>query len=189
MPGTVRSWQTEGVLEPVLASPTHWSLVAWSVTAEGLLWSSVRAGLYVVVGFLAVPEFFALGHPLALVIALLLSLVAFSGLGLLSASFILAFKRGNPVVWVVGSLSTLLAGVYYPLELLPGYLRAAAELFPLTHSLRALRFIILQGAGIGDVWQPLLALLALDLILVAAGHAGLSLAMKHVRKYGSLAEY
>ncbi len=185
----VRSWQTEGVLEPVLASPTPWSLVAWSVIAEGLLWSSVRAALYVVVGFLAVPEFFALKHPMALLAALALSLVAFSGLGLLSAAFILAFKRGNPVVWAIGGLSTLLAGVYYPLELLPGYLRAVAELFPLTHSLRAMRLVILEGAGFGDVWPSLLALLALGALLVALGQVGLALAMKHVRKYGSLAEY
>ncbi len=189
LPNTIRAWQTKGVLEPVLASPAPWSLVAWAVTAEGLLWSSLRAALYVVVGALAIPRFFALEHPMALLVALLLSLVAFSGLGLLSASFILAFKRGNPVVWVVGSLSTLLAGVYYPTKLLPGYLQAVAEVFPLTHSLRAMRLVILQGAGIGDVGKPLLALLVLDLLLVASGHAMLSLAMKSVRMHGSLAEY
>ncbi len=186
---TIRTWQTEGVLEPVLASPVPWPSMAWAVTVEGFLWSSLRAALYVVVGALAVPRFFALEHPLALLLALALSLVAFGGLGLLSASFILVFKRGNPVVWVVGGLSTLLAGVYYPLDLLPGYLQAVAEVFPLTHSLRAMRLVILQGAGIGEVGRSLLILLALDLLLVAAGRVALSLAMTYVRKHGSLAEY
>ncbi len=187
--GTMRRWQTEGPLEAVLASPVSLHSMAWLITLEGTIWSSVRVALYLAVGLIAVPAFFSLAHPWALLVALGLSLAAFSGLGLLSASFILAFKRGNPVIWLVGGLSTLLSGVYYPVDLLPRYLQAAADVFPLTHSLQALRLILLQNAGFGRIWPSLVALLAFDVLLLASGHIGLSLALEYVRKHGSLSEY
>ena len=47
------------------------------------------------------------------------SLLAFGSIGILSATFTLIFKRGDPLLWLFVSLSWLLGGVFYPREVLP----------------------------------------------------------------------
>jgi ABC-2 type transport system permease protein len=44
-------------------------------------------------------------------IILILTIICFCSLGIISASFIMIFKRGDPVNWVFGSVSALLGGV------------------------------------------------------------------------------
>jgi ABC-2 type transport system permease protein len=41
------------------------------------------------------------------------------GLGIISAAFIMRFKKGNPVTWMVATASELLGGVYFPIDVLP----------------------------------------------------------------------
>jgi ABC-2 type transport system permease protein len=50
---------------------------------------------------------------------LLASVLAFAGLGILSASYQILFKRGNPAKWIVLGVSGLLGGMMYPISVLP----------------------------------------------------------------------
>ncbi len=122
-------------------------------------------------------------------LALLLSLLAFSGLGIISASIILVTKRGDPVTFLLASLSTLLGGVYYPVAVLPAWLQALAALRPLTHALRALRLALLEGAGLAEV-APNLAMLALfALVVLPGGVWAFRWALRRARSDGTLTQY
>lgn len=61
------------------------------------------------------------GNYLGVLVVLILTIVAFSGLGIMAASFIMVTKRGDPVTTLVGGVGLLLGGVYYPVELLPSW--------------------------------------------------------------------
>lgn len=41
------------------------------------------------------------------VLILILAIIVFSGIGILSASFVVVFKRTRPITWPLGSLSYL----------------------------------------------------------------------------------
>ena len=51
---------------------------------------------------------------------LLASVLAFAGLGIISASYAILFKRGNPAKWLVLGISGLVGGMMYPVSVLPG---------------------------------------------------------------------
>ena len=68
-----------------------------------------------------------------------------------SAAFTLALKRGDPLLWLSGGLSWLLGGVFFPTDMLPGGLRQAALVLPITHALEALRATLLGDATLKDV--------------------------------------
>jgi ABC-2 type transport system permease protein len=68
----------------------------------------------------------------AAVVVQSLTVLAFSGIGILSASFTMVFKRVDPVNFLFGSASTLLGGVFYPITILPGWLQLISYLVPLT---------------------------------------------------------
>ncbi len=78
------------------------------------------------------------------VVILLASILAFAGLGILSASYSILFKRGNPAKWVVLGVSGLVGGMMYPVSVLPGPLRLLArsdsgDLFARRNARRAAR--------------------------------------------------
>ncbi len=57
---------------------------------------------------------------LGAVIILVTSILAFAGLGIISTSDLLLFKRGNPAPWLIVGASSLLGGIMYPVSVLPG---------------------------------------------------------------------
>lgn len=52
------------------------------------------------------------------IVILLASILAFAGLGILSASYQIVFKRGNPAKWVVLGVSGMVGGMMYPIAVL-----------------------------------------------------------------------
>ncbi len=185
----LREEQMMGTLEAMLATPASGA----EVVLYGSLWrfsfALATAASYLAVGAL----FFGLSlgradWPAALLM-LLLTLASYCSLGILAACFILVFKRGDPVNWLVGNLSTLLAGVYYPLEVMPGWLQALGKFIPLTWSLRGLRRALLEGCGIGELGTEMAALAALSAALLPLSLALFALALRHAKRTGSLAKY
>src|SRR6202011_6075495 len=71
---------------------------------------------------------------LAVISVLLTSLLAFSGLGIFSASYVLLFKRGNPAKWLLLSVSNVAGGMLFPISILPEWLRFVARLNPVTYA-------------------------------------------------------
>ena len=62
----------------------------------------------------------------------------------------------------------LVSGVFYPIEVLPGWLQAVGHLSPATYVLEGMRAAVLDGASLGDVaglFPPLLAIAAVALPL------------------------
>jgi ABC-2 type transport system permease protein len=186
--GGLRRAQSEGTLEAMLMTPTRASVVAFGSS----LWSYIRTTLdvlvYLVVGglFLGVD---LQGNVLAAVIVFLLSVVAFSAIGVISASIILIIKRGDPVIWVFSTVSSLLGGVYYPITILPGWVQGLARLLPITYSLRALRLALLQGAPLADLVGDLLILMGFCLVLIPLSLYAFRMAMRRARYDGSLTHF
>jgi ABC-2 type transport system permease protein len=63
--------------------------------------------------------------------------------------------------------SVLLSGYVFPLTSLPPPLRMLAYLLPATHFIKIARGIVIRGATFADLWQPVLALLAISTVLIA----------------------
>jgi ABC-2 type transport system permease protein len=121
----------------------------------------------------------------ALVI-LLASILAFAGLGILSASYQILFKRGNPAKWIVLGISGLVGGMMYPVAVLPGPLRILARLIPVTYSLEGMRAALLAGAGWAELWPSLAALLVFAAILIPVSIAVFGWALRRTKITGTL---
>ena len=88
---------------------------------------------------------------LGAMIILVVSVLAFSGLGIISTSYLLLFKRGNPARWLIVGASSLLGGIMYPVSVLPVPLQWLARLIPVTYSLEGMRQALLAGAGFSSI--------------------------------------
>jgi ABC-2 type transport system permease protein len=103
---------------------------------------------------------------LAVSAVLLVTLLAFSGLGILSASYLLLFKRGNPAKWFFLGVSSVAGGMLFPVSILPDWLQFVARLNPVTYALDAMRASLLGGAGVVALWRPLGILLLFAAVLL-----------------------
>jgi ABC-2 type transport system permease protein len=63
--------------------------------------------------------------------------------------------------------SVLLSGYVFPLSSLPVPLRVVSYVIPATHFIRIARGIVIRGATFADLWEPVLALLAISSVLIA----------------------
>jgi ABC-2 type transport system permease protein len=178
-----------GTLEPVLvtATPPALALLGPSlwILLEGLLllFAQLALGAY---GFGA--DFSRANWPAALVVGAL-ALLALSSWGLVSAAFVLVFKRAEPLGWLVDVTLFMLAGVYFPVEVIPPVLRVFAYLLPLSYALEALRFALMRGAVLAELWRELLILVGFNALLLPAAVLAFRQALRHVKRSGSLGHY
>ena len=118
-----------------------------------------------------------------------LSVLAFGSIGILSATFTLVFKKGDPLLWFFGGLSWLLGGVFYPLDVLPESLRWLAQLLPITHALQGMRRALLEDASLAALAPEVSALALFALIGLPLSFYLFYSGMRWVRASGSLGHF
>jgi ABC-2 type transport system permease protein len=64
--------------------------------------------------------------------------------------------------------SVLLSGYIFPLPSLPVPLRVVSYVLPATHFIKIARGIVIRGASFGDLWEPVVSLLLISTVLIAA---------------------
>lgn len=185
---SIRESQTTGTLELMLLSPTRMSTVLLSSSLWTYASATMSVGTYIVAGALLGVDFSAANVPVAL-LALGLTLVSYSGLGLLAAALVILVKRGNPLGWLIRGGSVVLGGVFYPTDVLPAGLQAVAQALPVTHSLDVLRRTVLLGEGLDQVAGGLVALVLLSAIYIPLGLLAFAGAIRIARTDGSLGHY
>jgi ABC-2 type transport system permease protein len=119
-------------------------------------------------------------------IVLLATLLAFSGLGILSSSYLLLFKRGNPAKWFFLGVSSVVGGMLFPVNILPDWLQVVARFNPVTYALEAMRAALLAGATVAALWQPLTVLLLSALLLLPVSMAVFAWALRRTKITGTL---
>ncbi|MGB9722312.1 MAG: ABC transporter ATP-binding protein/permease [Chloroflexia bacterium] len=187
--GAIRSGQMQGTLEAILVTPTRLETFLGTSALWSFLLASGQVVLYLGMGVALFGAPLGPANVGTALLVLLLSLLAFSGLGILSAAFILVTKRGDPVQFVLSGLSSLLSGIYYPVGVLPTWLQPLSYLFPMTYTLRAIRLALLQGAGSLQVGTELALLGLFAALTLPAGVLAFRLALRQARAEGSLTQF
>ncbi len=185
----IRTSQVMGTLESLLVTPTSIITILLSSYVYKLFSTSFRIVFYFVVGVFL---FDMLLQPInigAFFLAFLLTLLPFFGLGLISASFIIVFKQGNPIAGLMAMSSGLLGGVMYPVTVLPSWLKPFSVILPITHGLEAIRQVLLNGAGINDIRNQLLILGGLSILSLVIGWISIYHGVKIAKREGSLLHY
>jgi len=185
---SVREEQMMGTLEAMMSTPTSLTTIILSSSIWRFLFTSVSVLAFLVVGA-CFGVSFAGANIFAALLLLVLTVMAYAALGIISASFIIVFKRGDPINWVVSSLSILLGGVFYPVDVLPGWMQFFSRLLPITWSLDGIRAALLKGEGFSTLWQEFLALVIIAAVLIPLSLVFFGLAVRYARKTGTLVKY
>lgn len=158
-----------GTMEVLLVSPLRpWQIVAGKVLP------------YLGLGFVGavstlVAARVAFGVPVRGSVALLLAETVLFLVAVLALGVLIAGRTSSQRVATMAALAglmmptMLLSGFVFPIESLPGWLRPLTNLIPAKWFVLVTRGIMLKGAGLAELWEESLVLVAMTVVLLAAG--------------------
>lgn len=185
----LREAQTTGTLEAMMMTPVPVSLIVLGSSAWSYAFTTFRVLLLLGLGTLFLGLNLTGANYTAALVVLVLSIAAFASIGIVAASVIMVIKRGDPVTMLFGSVASLVGGVLYPVEIMPGWLQFIANLLPITYALRAMRNALLAGAGWAELAPDVVALLLFCLIFFPISLLAFRYAVDRARQDGSLTHY
>jgi ABC-2 type transport system permease protein len=175
-----------GTLEPLLVTQASLPLILTGSALYPFVATTLRIAVYLAWAALLFDFPLRAANWMAVAGVLVATLLAFSGLGIFSAAYLLLFKRGNPAKWFVLGVSSIAGGMLFPVNILPTWLRIVASLNPVTYALDAMRAALLDGTGIAGIAQLLLVLLLFAVVLLPASIAFFSWSLRRTKMTGTL---
>jgi ABC-2 type transport system permease protein len=175
-----------GTLEPLLVTQVPLPVILIGSAIYPFVVTTLRIAVYLALGAALFHFPLYAAHWLSVIVVLLATLLAFSGLGIFSAAYLLLFKRGNPAKWFFLGVSSLLGGMLFPVAILPDWLQFIARLNPVTYALDAMRAALLDGASITRLTTTLLTLALFALILLPTSILTFSWALRRTKLTGTL---
>jgi ABC-2 type transport system permease protein len=186
---SIREGQMTGTLEALLVTQTEIPTIIISSSIYSFLFATLRVIIFLIIGVLIYGLDLTRANYLGALIILIISIISFSSFGILSASFVMVLKRGDPVAGIFNGISWLLGGVYYPIAILPVWLRAFSYFIPVTYSLEGMRLALLKGASCYQLLPNILSLLAFTAVLMPISIYAFQFAIRLAKRDGSLTHY
>lgn len=96
--------------------------------------------------------------------------VSFIGFGIMGSVLPLLFpEKGEQMTFIISSILLLISGVYYPVEVLPGWMQVLAKISPATYVLDSMRAALLDGAATTSLAGDLIPVLVIALVSIPIG--------------------
>ena len=182
----VERW--EGTLEYTMMAPIRrWTQLLGSVL-YAMVYGLVHTAVILVVLVLFFPQLDVRGaNPVTVIAFMLLGSFSFVGIGMIAAILPLLYvERGAQMTFVLQSCLLLVSGVYYSIDVLPGWMQVLSHLSPATYVLDGVRKGLIDGASVpallGDVWP----LLVMGAFLIPFGLWAFGRAERYAKRTGKL---
>ena len=182
------SWERwEGTIEYTFMSPVS--------RATHLLGTSIYAVSYGIVRTMIIFVVFNIFFDLEItnanffgaVLVLAVCSISLIGFGMMTAVMpLISPEKGQQVTFIVGSILLLVSGVYYDIDVLPGWMQEIARFSPVTYALRGIRGALLDGTSTGDLWPNIWPLLIIGAVTVPAGLMIFSAGERFAKRTGRL---
>jgi len=177
----------EGTIEHTFMTPVSRVVHLVGMSVFGVVHATLRTLLILVC---ALP-FFDIGFPhaswTAAAVVVAVGSLSLVGLGILTGILPMLYpERGEQMSFMVQALILLVSGVYYGIDVLPGWLQACSALAPTTYMLRGIRAAVIGGVGVGGQLRTLAVLGAFGVVMIPGSLAAFSGAERWAKKTGRL---
>lgn len=158
--------RTSGTLDRLLATPLNESEIVLGYAIAFSIMGTVQAALLLTIG-IVVFNITIIGNVLLAFVVVALLAVVCQSLGILLSS--LAKREAQAVQFLpfIVLPAFLLAGIFWPIEAIPSWLRPASYVVPPTYAVDACRSIMLKGWGLDKIWLDVAALLIFATVFLA----------------------
>ena len=177
----------EGTLEYTFMAPVRRYAQLLGAAAYAVLFGLVHTMFVLAVLWLFFDLDLARANFATAVAFTLLGTVSFAGIGIAASILPLMYvERGAQMVFVIQSLLLLVSGVYYTVDVLPGWMQVISAFSPATYVLDGVRAGLIDGVGIGDLLHDVWPLLLSGVVLIPAGLWAFGVAERYAKRTGKL---
>jgi ABC-2 type transport system permease protein len=182
------AWERwEGTIEYTFMAPLRRSAHLAGMAAFAVLYGLIRALLI----FGIVGLFFDLSlsnaNFLAAIVVLLVASVSFAGIGIMTAVLpLISPEKGAQLGFVAQGVLLVVSGIYYPVNVLPDWMRWLAAISPATYALDGVRDALLDGADLTAMGPTLGILVLIGAVCIPAGLALFSAGERYAKRHGKL---
>ncbi len=184
---TVQWERWEGTIEYTFMSPTSRVTHLLGMGVYAIVYGILRTALVLGVAMLAFDLDLDNANYLAALVVLAVCSISLVGFGVVAAVMpLLSPEKGQQVTYIVSALLLLVSGVYYSVEVLPGWMQPLATISPVTYGLEGTRDALLYGAGVTEVWGSIWPLLIMGVVFVPLGIWIFHLGERYAKRTGKL---
>lgn len=165
------SWERwEGTIEYTFMSPASRAAQLVGMGVYAVLYGIVR--MIIMLGVISLFFDMSLGDAnyLGALGMLAICSVSLVGFGMVAAVMpLLSPEKGQQVTSIVTAVLLLVSGIYYEVDVLPGWLQPLSVISPVTYALDGIRDMLLDGASFASQWENVWPLLIMGLIFPPLG--------------------
>ena len=185
---SIRQEQYRGTFEIHYSMPIS-RVVLWSshILPQGTV-------MFVTLGISLIPALMLSGLPNPIsafigVLILTISMIPLFGIGLIVAALTVRFKEPWAVTNILKAVISVVSGFYYPLYVLPAWLRVLAGYLPTTHAITLIRDLLIFNREFLASDPRVIALVVLSSIYFLTGLSVFKRWESRARKTGELSKY
>jgi ABC-2 type transport system permease protein len=185
---TIAIERWEGTLEYTMMAPVRRATHLLGCVAYAMVYGLIHTAAILVAMVLFFPDLSVDHANVATVVTfMVLGSFSFVGIAMLAAILPLLFvERGAQMAFVIQSVLLLVSGVYYSIEILPGWMQVVSRLSPATYALDGVRKGLIDGVPaselIGDIWP----LIVMGIVLIPVGLWAFGRAERYAKRTGKL---
>jgi ABC-2 type transport system permease protein len=182
----VERW--EGTLEYTMMAPIRRSTQLLGSVVYAMVYGLIHTAVILVVLIMFFPQLDLARANFATAGAfMLLGSFSFVGIGMMAAILPLLYvERGAQMTFVLQSVILLVSGVYYSIDILPGWMQVLSHLSPATYVLDGVRRGLIDGAAVTDLLGDVWPLLVMGTLLIPAGLWAFGRAELYAKRTGKL---
>jgi ABC-2 type transport system permease protein len=182
------AWERwEGTIEYTFMAPLSRPVHLLGMGIFAIAYGIVRTALL----FGAVAVFVDLEFPradfLAALAVLGVSSISFVGIGMMTAVLpLISPEKGTQLGFIAQGALLVVSGVYYSVDILPQWMQWVSVVSPATYTLEGMRDAVLDGAGMGAVWDDIWPLLVIGVASVPLGLETFRRGERYAKRHGKL---
>jgi len=177
----------EGTIEYTLMAPIRRITHMAGQTICSVIYSMFSTGIILIVTVLIFRIDLSHANLAGATVMLLAGSLSFIGVGVMGSVLPLLFpERGSQMTHVIIAILLLVSGVYYPVEVLPGFLQKLAVYSPATYVLDGTRKALLEGTPTLQLWQYIWPTLMMGLVAIPLGLKEFGLEERYDKRTGKL---
>ncbi len=182
------AWERwEGTLEYTMMAPVRRYTQLLGSTFYAIIYGLVQ--MVIVLGALVLFFGLDLSHAdfLTGLVFMLVGSASFIGIGMMAAVLPLMYvERGAQMTFVLQSLLLLVSGVYYSVDILPGWMQVVSHFSPATYILDGVRAGLIEGTPITALWGDVWPLVVMGVVLIPLGVWVFGRAERYAKRTGKL---
>lgn len=185
---TIAIERWEGTLEYTMMAPIRRSTHLLGAVAYAMIYGLIHTAAILVAVVLFFPDLsFANANAATVAAFMVLGSFSFVGIAMLAAILPLLFvERGAQMAFVLQSVLLLVSGVYYTIDILPGWMQVISRVSPATYAIDGVRKGLIDGVPLTALWGDVWPLLVMGVLFIPFGLWAFGRAERYAKRTGKL---